>query len=220
MNTTLIYVGIMIIIFILLCAAFYYYYWIPRQLNTTKYKIPILQNETLFNENYVNNINIATLITTRDTLYVPKLGYGVSFVWDMYIPSQGGSDKWQNDFNHLKPIISMGDSPVISYHPKKNYLSIVVKYKNNPFYTQFGEVRFDDIKLQKWSNYIVVIENRNIKLYIDRVLVSTKILPSVISISDITSEIILGEKNNNFLGKINNLSLYPYPLSYDDISVV
>ena len=179
----------------------------------------MLTNETIFSEDYNNTLNLETLIT-RDTLYVPKLGYGLTFSWEMYIPSQGGNDKWQTNFNHLKPIIAMSDSPVISYHPKKNYLSISVKYRNNPFFAQFAEVKFKDIKLQLWSKYTIVIENRNIRLYINRILVSTKILPSVIAINDIKSDIVLGSLNDNFLGKIRNLSLYPYPLSFDEIQKI
>ena len=216
MNSTIIPMTVIIIAFILLFIAFYYYYWSPRQSNINIYKIPLITDETVFSENYTNTINLQTLLT-RDTLYVPKLGYGLSFVWEMYIPSQSGNDKWQSNFNHLKPIITMNDSPVISYHPKKNYLSITVKYRNNPFYAQFAEVKFNDIKLQLWSKYALVIEDRNIKLYINGVLVSTKILPSVIVISDIKSEIVLGALNDNFLGKIKNLSLLPYPLSFDEI---
>ena len=217
MNSTLIYVGIIIIIF--LFVAFYYYYWSPRQSNINTYKIPLITDETVFNEDYNTKLLLSTLIT-RDTLYVPKLGYGLTFSWEMYIPSLGGNDKWQTNFNHLKPIISMNDSPVISYHPKKNYLSISVKYRNNPFYAQFAEVKFKDMKLQVWAKYVVVIENRNIKLYINGILVSTKLLPSVIVINDIKSEILLGELNDNFLGKIKNLSLIPYPLSVDEIQTL
>jgi len=219
MASTLIYVGIFLIIFIFLCIIFYYFYLVPNKSNVNKYKILLLENEQTFNEDYINTIILETLVT-RDTLYIPKLGYGLTFVWEMYIPSQGGNDKWQNSFNHLKPIITMGDSPVISYHPKKNYLSITVKYRNNPFYAQFAEIKFEDIKLQKWSKYIIVIETRNIKLYIDGVLSSIKVLPSVIAFSDIKSEIILGQEQNNFLGKIKNLSLIPYPLSYDEINTI
>jgi hypothetical protein len=219
MASTLIYVGIFSIIFIFLCIIFYYFYLVPNKSNANKYKILLLENEQTFNEDYINTIILETLVT-RDTLYIPKLGYGLTFVWEMYIPSQGGNDKWQNSFNHLKPIITMGDSPIISYHPKKNYLSITVKYRNNPFYAQFAEIKFEDIKLQKWSKYILVIETRNIKLYVNGVLSSIKILPSVIAFSDIKSEIILGQEQNNFLGKIKNLSLIPYPLSYDEINTI
>jgi hypothetical protein len=212
-----------IIIFILICLIFYaiyYYYWIPNQLNSSKYKIPLLIDETIFDETYVNTISLYTQITNRNTLYVPKLGYGLSFVWEMYIPSLSGNDKWQSSYNHLKPIISMSDSPVISYHPKKNYLSIVLKYRNNPFYAQFAELKFKNIKLQRWSKYILIIENRNIILYIDNILTSTKILPSIPVIYDIKSEIILGNINNNFRGKIRNASMYPYPLLSEEILLV
>lgn len=216
MSSALIYIVIIIIIFLFLYGIFYYYYLAPSQSNVNKYKIPLITNETIFTEDYSNILALETLVT-RDTLYVPKLGYGLTFSWEMYIPSQNGNDKWQTSFNHLKPIITMSDSPIISYHPKKNYLSITVKYRNNPFYAQFSEVKFENMKLQKWSKYTLVIENRNIRLYIDGILVSTKILPSVIAISDIKSEITLGQLNNNFLGKIKNLSLFPYPLSYDEV---
>ena len=219
MSSTLLYVGIILIIFIFLFTAFYFYYWVPRQSNVNTYKIPLLTDETIFSEDYNAVLNTSTLIE-RDTLYIPKLGYGISFSWEMYIPSQGGNDKWQTNFNHLKPIIKMDDSPVISYHPKKNYLSITVKYRNNPFYAQFGEVKFTDIKMQVWSKYVIVIENRNIRLYINGILVSTKILPSVATISSGKSDIFLGELNNNFLGKIKNLSLFPYPLTYDEIQTL
>jgi len=215
----MVYVVILVFVLIILLCAYYFYYLSPNN-NVNTYKIPLLIEETTFTEDYNNIINLTTLVSPRTVLYVPKLGYGLTFSWDMYIPAQSGNDKWQNNFNHLKPIITMGDSPVISYHPKKNYLSIVVKYRNNPFYAQFSEVKFTDMRLQNWSNYILVIENRNIRLFINGKLVSTKVLPSVVVIQDIRTELNLGEINNNFLGKIKNLILYPYPLSYDEITSI
>ena len=76
------------------------------------------------------------------------------------------------------------------------------------------------IKPQKWSKYILIIENRNIKLYINNILSATKILPSVPVIYDIQSEIVLGDINNNFQGKVKNMALYPYPLSLDEIELI
>ena len=219
MEITNTYLIVMVIIFILLCIAVYYYYWIPKQSNVNTYKIPLITSETIFDESYNSIIRLNTLVS-RNTLYVPKLGYGLTFSWEMYIPSLGGNDKWQTSYNHLKPIISMNDSPIISYHPKKNYISITLKYRNNPFYAQFAEIKFEDIKLQKWVKYIIVIENRNISMYVDGILSSTKILPSIISIGDLNTDIVLGEENNNFLGKIRNLTLYPYPLAYNEIGLI
>lgn len=200
-----------------LLGIYYFYYYLPSKSNTSKYQISLLSTETVFDNNYEHSIQIANMVTNRSTLYIPKLGYGLTFAWEMYIPNLSGNDKWQNSFNILKPIIVMNDSPQISYHPKKNYLSIVMKYRDNPFYAQFAEIKFDKIKLQKWSKYILVINGRNIQLYIDGILVSAQYLPSLPVIYDITSEIILGQVNNNFLGKIRNLNLYPYPLSFPEI---
>ena len=220
MSSTIIYVVVMLLILGFLYIAYYFYFVSPRNKNINLYKIPLLTSETVFTEDYINGINIPPLITPRTALYIPKLGYGLTFSWDMYIPAHNSNDKWQNNYNFLKPIITMGDSPVISYHPKKNYLSISVKYRNNPFYTQFSEIKFKDMRLQKWSQYILLIENRNIRLFINGKLVSTKTLPSVLIIPDISNNIVLGEQNNNFLGKINNLTLYPYPLSYEEIESI
>jgi len=216
MDTIYIYMGIFIIICVCVYLI-YYYLLLPYQLNTNKYAITLLTPETEFTENYINTIQIASLIT-RNTLYVPKLGYGLTFAWEMYIPSQGGNDKWQNSYNHLKPIISMMDSPVISYHPKKNYLSIILKYRNNPFYAQFSELKYNNIKPQKWSKYILVIKDRDIRLYIDGVLELNKHLPNIAVIYDSNSDIILGEINNNFLGSIKNLVLYPFPVEHNNIA--
>jgi len=220
MDINYLYVIWIVIILIFLFGLFYYYYWAPSQSNINKYKITLLDDETLFDESYLNTISLQTQVSTRDTLYIPKLGYGLSFVWDMYIPSINGNDKWQTSYNRIKPIISMEDSPVIGYHPKKNYLSIILKYRNNPFYAKFAEIKLDTIKQQRWSKYILIIQNRTIKLYINNVLSVSKTLPSIPVIYDIQNEIILGDKNNNFHGKIKNMVLYPYPLSYDEIELV
>jgi hypothetical protein len=111
----------------------------------------------------------------------------------------------------------MNDSPQIGYHPKKNYLSIILKYRDNPFYAQFSELRFEDVKLQKWCKYILVISGRNVQLWVDGVLKNTEYLPSLPVVYDIQSSINIGQKNNNFNGKLRNLILYPYPLSFKEI---
>jgi len=210
----------MLVVLLGLIGIYYFYYYLPSKSNTSKYQINLLSPETIFDNNYENSIQIANMVTNRNTLYIPNLGYGLTFAWEMYIPNLSGNDKWQHSFNILKPIIVMNDSPQISYHPKKNYLSIIMKYRDNPFYAQFAEIKFNNIKQQKWSKYILVINGRNIQLYIDGILVSAEYLPSLPVIYDINSEIILGQVNNNFLGKIRNINLYPYPLSLSEMLTI
>jgi len=186
-------------------------------MNYNKYKIPLLLDETEFKEDYTSTNILSSLVTDRKTLSIPGLGYGISFSWEMNISNLAGNDKWNNSFNLLKPILKMNDSPQIGYHPKKNYLSIILKYRDNPFYVQFADFKYEDVKLQKWSKYILVINDRNVLLFVDGIPVFNKYLPSVPVIYDIQSKIILGQVNNNFLGKIRNLTLYPYPLTYTEI---
>jgi hypothetical protein len=218
MNTSILYGIIMFVILITMIIVYYIYYYLPNTNNVNKYKITLLSTETEFNNEYENSMQFANLITTRNTLYIPKLGYGLTFSWEMFIPNLSSNDKWNNGFNILKPIITMNDSPQIAYHPKKNYLSIILKYRDNPFRAQYAEIKFDKIKQQKWSKYILVINGRTIQLYIDNILVSAQFLPSLPVIYDINSEIILGQKNNNFLGKVRNINIIPFPVSYNDIS--
>ena len=220
MESKYIYLIIGIVVLILLIVLFYYYYLLPNQTNVALYKIPLITDEQVFDETYLNTIILKPKVKNRDTLYVPNLGFGISFVWEMYIPTLNSNDNWQTNYNRLKPIISISDSPVIAYHPKNNYLSVVLKYRNNPFYAQFVDLKFNDIKLQRWSKYILIIENRNVKLYIDGKLVSVKTLPSVPVIYDIADNVVLGNLNNNFQGKVRNASLYPYPLNYTDVDLV
>ena len=93
MDSEYLYIIGIITILIILFSIFYYYYWSPAKTNVNKYKITLLNDETIFDESYLNTISLQTQVTTRDTLYIPKLGYGLSFVWDMYIPSINGNDK-------------------------------------------------------------------------------------------------------------------------------
>jgi len=151
---------------------------------------------------------------------IPKLGYGITFTWEMYIPNLAGNIAWKNNYNNVKPIFSMQDSPQVGYNPKKNYLSIITKYRDNPFYAAFSEIKVPDLKQQKWCNYILAISGRTIQLWIDGVIIKTEYLPSLPVFYDIQSSITIGQINNNFLGKIRNLVMYPFPLSFNELKSI
>jgi hypothetical protein len=186
----------------------------------SKYAITVLSSEVVMDESFSQTTQMTNLITTRKNLYIPKMGYGLTFVWEMYIPNLSGNGDWHNNYNIVKPLFNMNDSPQIGYNPKQNYLSIVTKYRDNPFYAQFSEIRLPDLKQQKWCKYIVLISNRNIQIWIDGVLAKSEYLPSLPVIYDIDSAITIGQKNNNFLGKFRNFIMYPYPLSHTEMKNV
>jgi hypothetical protein len=220
MNQSVIFGIAGVVLLIVLLIVYYVYYVLPSKSNLAKYQIQLIEKETIIDDEFTKNIMMADMVPNRPTLAIPKLGYGISFSWEMYIPNLSGNDKWQNSFNLLKPLFFMNDSPQVGYHPKKNYLSIILKYRDNPFYAQFSEIRFEDIKLQKWTKYILVISGRNIQLWIDGKLEKTEYLPSLPVVYDIQSSLTIGQKKNNFNGKLRNFKLYPYPLEFFEISNV
>jgi hypothetical protein len=220
MNQSVIFMITGIILLLCMVGLYYYYYYLPGQTNVGKYQIPILTTETTLDEKFSQIVQIANLVSNRPTLMVPKLGYGITFTWEMYIPNLSGNAVWHNSYNIVKPIFSMQDSPQVGYNPKKNYLSVITKYRDNPFYAQFSEIKIPDLKLQKWCKYTLAISGRNIQIWIDGVIIKTEYLPSLPVFYDIQSNITIGQVNNNFNGKIRNLTLYPYPLSYNELQTI
>lgn len=170
----------------------------------------ILTGPSKFNELFYkeveNNIDL-----------IPGKGYGFTLIWEMNIPNQMENNMFNSTFNRLKPIIRFGDSPQIYYHPKHGYLSIIVKYTDNPFYSNYPEIKIKNIKLQKWQKYVLVFNDRNINLYIDGKLVSANTIMNVPEI-DTNNLIQLGEINNNFLGVIKNMRTIAYPIDNKMIS--
>lgn len=220
MNQSVIFVIAGVCLLILILVAYYFYYYLPGKSNMNNYIIPILKSETVINEDFQQNTMMSDVVTTRPTLMVPKLGYGLTVTWEMYIPNTSGNAEWHNNYNIVKPLFYMNDSPQVGYNPKKNYLSIVTKYRDNPFHAQFSEIKVKDLKLQTWSKYVLVISGRTIQVLIDGFISKTEYLPSLPVIYDILSSFTIGQKNNNFLGKLRNVNLYPYPLTYSELQTL
>jgi hypothetical protein len=220
METSIIVVICLLLILAFGITAYYFYYYRPNQTNAKRYEIELLGSEITFNEEYNSSLKVSNLVSGRPEFLISNLGYGISLAWEMYIPNLAGNDKWNNKFNIVKPIFTMNDSPQIGYNPKRNYLSIILKYRDNPFRAQYSEIRVDDLKMQTWNKYILVINGRTVNLFINGKLAISKIIPSLPVIYGIESDIELGQINNNFQGRIQNMKLYPFPLSYKEIEMV
>jgi hypothetical protein len=218
MNTSIIY-GFFIFLFIAILFGLYFFYKV-KTTNVNKYGMMLLEGPIKLKEDFQQVLQVSSLVGTRNTLYVPYLGYGLSFTFEMYISGSNSNSEWRSSFNKLKPIIKMIDSPVISYQPKKNYLSIVLKYRDNPFLAKFAEIQYKNLKLQTWIKYIIVISSNNVRIYENGNLVKSKTLDAVPILYDYDSKIMLGQKNNNCLCKVRNMYMYPYPLASTEISSV
>ena len=62
MDFEYIYLFIFIIIIIILFSIFYYYYWSPSQSNIAKYKLSLLNDETIFDDTFTQTLNMNTLV--------------------------------------------------------------------------------------------------------------------------------------------------------------
>lgn len=139
-------------------------------------------------------------------------GYGLSFTWSMYLVQVGPERIWSTSYAKDKPILRIGDSPHIVYNPKYNILKVIVNYKESPFYAHYPVIELRDLPLQTWNRYGVVIDNNKVKIYFNGNLVVNKILASVPVIE--STDITVGEKANNFVGRIKDLTVYFQP--YDN----
>lgn len=193
-------IGGMVLLF--LTIVIFYKYFAKSKTN----EMVIMTGPTNFNEKFYKEIDLPDNL---DKQY--GKGHGITIMWDMYIPNASENRMFNSSFDRLKPIIRIGNSPQIYYHPKRGYLSIISKYTDNPFYSNYPEIKYEDVKLQKWERYILVIKDRSITLFVDGKLKVASTLLNI-PVIDTNNIIKLGEYNNNFQGKVRNLKIVGYPL--------
>ena len=104
------------------------------------------------------------------------------------------------------------------YNPKYNVLRVIVKYKESPFYSHYPIIELKNIPLQRWNNYIVVLHNNDVKIYLNKKLIVHKSLPNIPEVT--SSNIIVGEQNNNIIGEISQLRVYFRPYNSKDIKKI
>lgn len=180
--------------------------------------ITLINGPTKFVYDFEKELYLENLVKNRDTFYIPNKKFGLTLKWEMYIPNTSGNNQWRTSFSNLKPIINFNDNISIEYQPKIGYLLFRFKYSDNPFQSHYPELRVDNIKLQKWNTIILVIHDRNISIYIDYNIVKTKTLPNIPIIN--FNKIKIGKINNNFLGTIKNMYMYPYPIQYQELKKI
>jgi cbb3-type cytochrome oxidase subunit 3 len=190
---------IFLTLFFLLIAFFYY--------NTTK-KVETIWNENigLFNdtEKVIKSPNVLTANSLKATYIV-------------YMTIDNAHGNLIYNFNSSKSILrrKCGEFQ-INYKPKTNHLSIVFGMKQLAI--KLDSVQSEDsldlhkteqaldipgIPLQKWFQLAIIIDGRNVDIYIDKLLVRNYTLDNIPILSN--DDIILGRKGHNpniYIGKI------------------
>lgn len=128
--------------------------------------------------------------------------YSVSF-W-MYI-----SD-WGYKYGNNKIILNKDNSPIIMLDTHSPNLIIRHKILNG----KSEDVVIKNIKLQKWTHVFLVVKNRQISVFIDKIMSKGYILSGMPNI--VKSRMIISEAGG-FNGKLYALKYYNRAAEYDDV---
>lgn len=186
----------------------------------------LLPGTQTISQDFESTVPYSLLAPNRDSLqlsiddnqYPTGAGYGLSFTWSMYLEQVGPERIWSTSYAKDKPILRIGNSPHIVYNPKYNILKVIVNYKESPFYAHYPVIELRDLPLQTWTRYGVVIDNNKVKIYFNGKLVVNKVLATVPVID--STDIIIGEKFNNLVGKIKDLTVYFRPYDNREINKI
>jgi len=179
---------LLIFIIIVIICIFSYYKFIKKEYTKLFYDKILLDNK------YTSSVS---------NLYLPESQIGNKFTYTFWIYFQNineNSKQLKSNYDYYKFIFSRNDSPGIYYKIKTNILKFVIKYKDKDNYLTDYSLFLRKLKLQKWMHIALVLNNRDIKIYLNGQLYKSNIIPSVPFIFD--RELIIGEKNNNFNGNL------------------
>jgi hypothetical protein len=228
------------IIVLVLVFTYYEFYYLPKLQKEKTFrkrdKITLLSHKKgiMFSQNYgttkkgTQAINSSGRKVKNNDKYIMYKGkesdncnqslYNLTLKMNIKFPYILPNKGWMSTYRNNKPIVSFGNSPIISYSPSLNKLILSFLYKDNPNRRNIYNIEID-VYLQKWIELFIVIETRKVNVYVNRKLVKTDIIPGVPLMNFNNSSLVkFGEFNNNFNGKVKEISLYLRNLKTNEIS--
>jgi hypothetical protein len=202
-NKTIVIVVAIIIVLLLLTIGVYYTFFSIDQYTS------ILCKPTHF----VKDFN---MYVPNEKLPLSKTGN--SFTYSLWINIQNVAEnsQWQSNVNYKKPILYRYGSPNINYYPKDHNLQIQMSYKDSNDDINYYDIDLTTLPMQKWVNIIIILENRNIDIFIDTIRYRSAILPNVPFIFN--RNVYMGESDNNFNGYVGGVKYYNRALKENDIA--
>ena len=180
---------IFVIIFVIIVISIFIY---NKMIN--KSKRIILNKIVSAKKNIIIQNNTLNLATTNK-----GLGWTLS-LW-IYI------EDWTYNYNIDKYIIKWHNCNIwLSKKDNNLNISVPVFNKTNP-----EIITYKKIKLQKWINIIIILDNRHLDLWINGKLFNSKYLSNVPNLINNSLEIT---PMGGFSGYIYNIIYYSYPLNY------
>ena len=163
---------------------------------------PILvYNKTLFNDN--KKLRPVNIEKSKEGI---QLTYNLWF----YIKNAPENAAWNSSFKSPKVILSQGYSPAIAIIPFSNKLIFGITSA-----CQYYTYEISYIPSQKWTNIIMILNNRTVDFFINSKLLKSIMLPYI---PDINTQLIdFFPDNDKLFGYIANARYYNRALSKQEV---
>jgi hypothetical protein len=121
---------------------------------------------------------------------------------------------WDSTTESSKIILFKEGSPnVLFVFP--NTIRIEIGYKDDEGSLDYYHFDFELYESQMWNNFIVVVDNRKVEVFKNKLLVMTKIIDNVPWISK--KMMSIGKKKENFFGYVGFIDYYNYSLTRENV---
>ena len=163
-----------------------------------------------------------TFTKSVSNLYLPDSKNGMEFTYMFWINVPNipeNSNVLNTSYEYDKFILSRYNSPGFFYNIKKNKLNINLQYKINEVLKKFIlTIDGNKLKQQRWTHIVLVLNNRDVSIYLNGTLHKSSLIPSVPFL--FKKNIIIGQKNNNFNGTLFDGRYYNKALSEEKINSI
>ena len=146
----------------------------------------------------------------KESLYGSK--YSLSFwIKTANIPRNAS---WDTTTENSKIILFKEGSPnVLFIFP--NTIRIEIGYKDEEGGFDYYNFDFELYESQMWNNFIIIVNNRKVEIFKNKLLFMTKIIDNVPWISK--KMMSIGKSKENFFGYLGFIDYYNYSLSKNEI---
>lgn len=204
---------IKVIIMVIILVAIYYIgnYLLKRYINASA-NSPMLLNTT-------KNAKNAMIISQDPTSvnYIPILKSdgqdGIQFTYGFWFLLQNMEYKqgeWKHVFHKGNSSSFPNRAPGVWFHPNKNSIRVYMNTQDNIL--EYADI--DDIPIRKWVYMNIILNNRNLDLYINGYLKVRKELSSIPKQNDDDFWINM---YGGFEGYLSNIRYYAYAIDFNEI---
>ncbi len=142
---------------------------------------------------------------------------GVKYTFSIWIRTDNIplNAHWNNTTEIPKTVIFRQGSPNI-YFVLPNKLRIEIGHKDDDNVIDYYDFEFELYESQVWNNFTIVVNNRQVDIFKNKILVKSKFLDNVPWFSQKILKI--GEKDNNFNGYVGFIDYFNYNISREQMA--